>query len=167
MNVWTPAFVGLGSNLADPSRQVEQAIVELGRLPGCRLVSHSRLYISAPMGPDDQPHFINAVAGLLTRLDPDRLLDALQAIEAAHGRSRGGPKWGPRTLDLDIIAMGQIELASSRLTLPHPGAHERNFVLVPLAEIAPACWLPGHGRVADLAEAIGEAGLGRLAKGRV
>ena len=164
MNVWTPAFVGLGSNLGDPARQVEKALGELARLPGCRMVRHSGLYVSAPMGPAGQPDYVNAVAGLLTRLEPDRLLDALQAVEAAHGRTRGQERWGPRTLDLDIIAMGQIELETPRLTLPHPGAHRRNFVLVPLADIAPDYWLPGHGRVGMLAAAAGERGLGRLAK---
>ncbi len=164
MNVWTPAFVGLGSNLADPARQVEKALTELAQLPGCRMVSHSGLYVSAPVGPPGQPDYINAVAGLLTRLEPDRLLDALQAVEAAHGRTRGTTRWGPRTLDLDIIAMGHTVLATPRLTLPHPGAHERNFVLAPLADIAPDYWLPGYGRVAKLARALGDAGLGRLAK---
>ena len=164
MNVWTPAFVGIGSNLADPARQVEKALLELAQLPGCRMVGHSGLYVSVAMGAAGQPDYVNAVAGLLTRLEPDRLLDALQAVEAAHGRVRDGTRWGPRTLDLDIIAMGQLQLATPRLTLPHPGAHRRNFVLAPLADIAPHYWLPGRGRVSTLAEAAGEEGIGRLAK---
>ena len=148
---WLPAYVGLGSNLADPEQQVRGALEELGSLPETRLVTHSRLYRSPPMGPVAQTDFINAVAALVTRLPPRVLLAALQGIEDAHGRDRTEIRWGPRTLDLDLLLVADLRLDESPVRLPHPGVHERNFVLYPLAEIAPALMVPGQGRVAQLA----------------
>ncbi|UCE89170.1 MAG: 2-amino-4-hydroxy-6-hydroxymethyldihydropteridine diphosphokinase [Pseudomonadota bacterium] len=146
------AWIGLGSNLQDPVNQVRTALVELDAIPDTHLVRHSRLYRSAPMGPADQPDYINAVAMLETTLSPRGLLDELRAIESRHGRVRGGPRWGPRTLDLDLLLFGERRIAQADLTVPHPGLHVRAFVLYPLVEIAPDLTIPGHGRVRDLAD---------------
>lgn len=140
-----PAYVALGSNLNDPRRQVERAMVALDALPESALRRCSRLYVTPPMGPGDQPDYVNAVACLDTHLSPFEMLDALQAIEQQQGRVRGGERWGPRTLDLDLLLHGDCRMASPRLTLPHPGMHERDFVLYPLAEIAPGLTIPGLG----------------------
>jgi 2-amino-4-hydroxy-6-hydroxymethyldihydropteridine diphosphokinase len=151
--LWQPAYVGLGSNLDDPAAHVRRALDELARIADTRLGAHSRLYRTPPLGPPDQPDYVNAVAALLTLHGPEALLELLNGIEKRHGRDRAGPKWGPRTLDLDLLVYGDRELSTERLVLPHPGAHERCFVLVPLAEIAPDVRIPGHGRVAKLAQA--------------
>mgnify|MGYP005751058203 FL=1 len=156
------AYVGLGSNLDDPRRQVEQALRELAALPDTVLAARSSLYRSAPMGPADQPAYINAVARLDTRLAPEALLDALQAVEAAHGRLRTGERWGPRTLDLDILLYGDARLDSPRLKVPHPGMAERNFVLEPLAELAPELDIPGLGPLRELLARCPMAELERL-----
>jgi 2-amino-4-hydroxy-6-hydroxymethyldihydropteridine diphosphokinase len=150
-SVWHPAYVGLGSNLDDPAQQVRTAFRELADIEATRVVARSRLYRSAPLGPPDQPDYVNAVAGLLTQHAPATLLAALQGIERRHGRDRSGRKWGPRTLDLDLLLYGERELASDGLSIPHPHLHERAFVLVPLAEIAPSVRVPGHARVEQLA----------------
>lgn len=144
------AYVALGSNLGDPRRQVETALEELRDLPRSTLAAHSRLYRSAPMGPSGQPDYVNAVAGLDTELAPEALLRALQAIEAGHGRERGAERWGPRTLDLDVLLYGELQQRTEVLTIPHPGLHERNFVLYPLHEIAPELNVPGRGPLAAL-----------------
>ncbi len=141
------AFVGLGSNLDDPEAQVRRALDELAGLPESVLERTSSLYRTAPMGPPDQPDYVNAVARLATRLAPHRLLSALQAIERAHGRVRG-VHWGPRTLDLDLLLYDALRIADARLTVPHPGIAERSFVLTPLAEIAPDLDIPGVGAAA-------------------
>lgn len=157
-----PAYVGLGSNLDDPARQVRGALEALAGLPRTRLVARSALYRNPPMGPAEQPDFVNAVAGLLTSLPAAELLRALQAIEDAHGRRRDGPRWGPRTLDLDLLIYGSLQVASESLTLPHPGLAQRPFVLRPLLELAPGLRLPGGARIAKLAAAAGDGGLARL-----
>lgn len=149
------ACIGLGSNLDDPVRQVDSALSELADLPLTRLLRHSSLYRSAPMGPADQPDYVNAAALLETALEPLELLDALQAIEAAHGRRRM-LRWGPRTLDLDLLAYGDLSLAHPRLVLPHPGIGERAFVLVPMAEIVPDMMIPGVGALAVAAAAVSD-----------
>jgi 2-amino-4-hydroxy-6-hydroxymethyldihydropteridine diphosphokinase len=159
-DVLVPAYVGLGSNLDDPVRQLRVALAALGALPRTRLIASSALYRNPPMGPPDQPDFVNAVAGLLTTLPALELLHGLQSIEDAQGRRRDGPRWGPRTLDLDLLIYGDAELRSEALTLPHPGLVERPFVLVPLLEVAPGLRLPGGGRIARLATDGG--GLTRL-----
>lgn len=160
-------FVGLGSNLADPHRHVTTALRELADVSATRVIACSSLYRSAPLtGPDvpsDQPAYINAVVQLETALAADALLDALQAIEAAHGRVRGGPRWGPRTLDLDILLYGDQRIETVRLRVPHPGLAERNFVLYPLAEIAPDVDIPGLGPLRGLLARCPPTGLERWA----
>ncbi len=152
---WIPAYIGIGSNLAAPVGQVRRAIAALGGLPGTRLVVASRLYRNPPLDHSDQPEFVNAVAGLLTRLAPPALLAGLLGIEAAQGRRRdAATRWGPRTLDLDLLAYGERTVAEPGLTVPHPGVAGRNFVLLPLNEIAPGLWLPGLGSVAALARGV-------------
>lgn len=156
-----PAYVGLGSNLDDPAGQLAKALDALAALPDTRLVAVSPRYRNPPLGPPDQPDYLNAVAGLLTRLSPRALLAALQGIEDAQGRRRDGQRWGPRTLDLDLLAYGTVRLESDALTLPHPGIGSRPFVLVPLAEVAPGLHLPDGRGVAALAAAVDATGLRR------
>ncbi|MEX0729259.1 MAG: 2-amino-4-hydroxy-6-hydroxymethyldihydropteridine diphosphokinase [Aquisalimonadaceae bacterium] len=143
------AYVGLGSNLGDPAAQFRAARIAMAGLPDTRLRALSPVYRSAPMGPADQPEFLNAVVALDTRLSPLELLDELQSIEAIRGRVRSR-HWGPRTLDLDLLLYGEQLLTHPRLQLPHPGVHQRGFVLYPLADIAPDAHIPGHGLVRDL-----------------
>lgn len=132
----TIAFVGIGSNLDDPRAHVTSALDELDRLPHTRVVRKSSLYRSAPVGYAAQPDFVNAVAQLETGLPAERLLDELQQIEARHGRTRSFAN-APRTLDLDLLLFGDLELRTQALTVPHPRMHQRAFVLEPLLEIAP------------------------------
>jgi 2-amino-4-hydroxy-6-hydroxymethyldihydropteridine diphosphokinase len=146
---WRPAYVALGSNLNQPRRQVGDAFERLAALPDTRLELRSRIYLTRPMGPQDQPDFVNAVAGMLTRLDARGLLGALLEIERAMGRDRQ-ERWGPRVIDLDLLWMHGAVIDEPGLMLPHPGVSERNFVLYPLSDIAPTLVIPGHGRVADL-----------------
>lgn len=135
------AWIGLGSNLEDPLAQVSTALQELRLLPDTTLAARSSLYRSDPVGPPGQPDYINAVAALDTRLEPEALLDALQAIEQMHQRVRK-IHWGPRTLDLDLLLYGDQVISTPRLTVPHAYMTERNFVLWPLAELAPELILP-------------------------
>lgn len=155
------AAVGLGSNLGDPAAQVARALEALSALPHSRLLARSSLYRNPPMGPQDQPDYVNAAALLETRLSPAAMLDALQAIERAHGRERG-LRWGPRTLDLDLLLWGEATICDARLQVPHPGLHERDFVLYPLAEIDPTLVVPGRGTVGELAQAFRPDGLVRI-----
>ncbi|WP_193222167.1 2-amino-4-hydroxy-6-hydroxymethyldihydropteridine diphosphokinase [Alkalilimnicola sp. S0819] len=157
-------FIGLGSNLAEPARQVRDALRDLGALPDTRLVRQSSLYASPPMGPPDQPDYINAVAELRTELAPLALLAQLQGLERRSGRERV-VRWGPRTLDLDILLWGERKLALEGLTVPHPGVHERAFVLYPLAEIAPGLSVPGRGELGALLAQCERGGLRRLEPG--
>lgn len=159
MRRWRPAYVALGSNLADPAAQVAAALGSLRGIPGTRLIARSRLWASRPLGPQDQPDFVNAVAGLLTQLDARELLGELQALERAMGRTGPVVRWGPRSIDLDLLAMGSDELSEPALRLPHPGVHERDFVLYPLAELAPELWIPGRGRVEALARRVANRGI--------
>jgi 2-amino-4-hydroxy-6-hydroxymethyldihydropteridine diphosphokinase len=147
-------YIGLGSNLADPRVQVEHALGALGNLPHTSLLRRSRLYRSAPWGRADQPEFINAVAQVQTELGARALLDALLALERHAGRERNATRWGPRVLDLDILVYGEQLIDEPGLHVPHPHLHERAFVLLPLAEIAPDLSIPGRGRVAQLARQI-------------
>jgi 2-amino-4-hydroxy-6-hydroxymethyldihydropteridine diphosphokinase len=144
------AYIGLGSNLDDPERQLRRALEALAQLPQTHLAGCSRFYRSVPLGPQDQPDYMNAVAALDTTLEAEALLDALQAIETAQGRVRGPERWGPRTLDLDLLLYGSAILATPRLSVPHPGLAERGFVLYPLAELAPDLVLPDGRTLADL-----------------
>ena len=158
MNPWRPAYVGLGSNLGQPAVQLREALGRLARLADTRLTVTSRLWASPPLGPPGQPDYVNAVAGLLTRKEPRDLLVELQAIEQAMGRSRPPVRWGPRLIDLDLLAFGGETLDEPGLTLPHPGLHQRDFVLYPLAEVAPQLWIPGKGRVSTLAGEVEDRG---------
>ena len=160
--IWQPAYVGVGSNLADPQRQVEEACARLAQLPRTRRVFVSPLYRSRPFGPVAQPDFVNAVAGLLTQLSSPELLQEMRAVEAAFGRPAERERWGPRILDLDLLAYARERRADATLTLPHPGIVERNFVLYPLADIAPDLDLPGLGRVAELKGRVSSEGISLL-----
>jgi 2-amino-4-hydroxy-6-hydroxymethyldihydropteridine diphosphokinase len=159
MQRWQPAYVGIGSNLQQPHRQVLRAWERLARLPATLAVFRSPLYGSRPFGPVAQPDFVNAVAGLLTRLDAEGLFTALQALERALGRTRGGPRWGPRLIDLDLLVFGRECREGAQLCLPHPGIVERNFVLYPLGDIAPDLDVPGLGRVSELRARLTPEGL--------
>ncbi|MGH8729203.1 MAG: 2-amino-4-hydroxy-6-hydroxymethyldihydropteridine diphosphokinase, partial [Burkholderiales bacterium] len=141
------AYVALGSNIDSPAEQVGKAFRELDEIQGIRVIARSSLYRTAPVGYVDQPDFINAVAKVETALGARKLLDALFAIERAHGRSREFRN-APRTLDLDLLLHGDHVIAEPGLTIPHPRLHERAFVLVPLKEIAPKVNIPGYGEVA-------------------
>jgi 2-amino-4-hydroxy-6-hydroxymethyldihydropteridine diphosphokinase len=159
---WLPAFVGVGSNLDEPARQVERAFDALAKLPATRLVLRSPLYRTPPFGEIPQPAFVNAVAGLLTRLSAEELLDALRATERELGRTPPRERWGPRVIDLDLLVLGRETRATDALKLPHPGIAERDFVLYPLADIAPDLEVPGLGRVASLKERVANRGVERL-----
>ena len=156
------AAVALGSNLEDPAAQVRRAMSDLAGIPHCELVTRSPLYRSLAVGPDGtpvaQPDFCNAAVLLETSLGPRELLEALLDIEAAHGRVRH-QRWTARTLDLDLLVYGAEVLREDGLTVPHPRIAGRNFVLVPLRDIAPALEIPGLGRVSELAAGIATEGL--------
>jgi 2-amino-4-hydroxy-6-hydroxymethyldihydropteridine diphosphokinase len=139
------AFIGLGSNLEDPARQLQRAFADIGQLPGTRLLLRSSPYRSAPVGYTDQPDFVNAVAKIATALSPQELLQALLQIERRHGRERTFRN-APRTLDLDVLLYDDVQLHEHGLTIPHPQMHLRAFVLRPLLEIAPDCCIPGIGQ---------------------
>ena len=143
------AYIGIGSNLEIPVQQVQQALIELDKIRNTRLTQASPLYRSAPLGPPDQPDYINAVAAVTTTLSPDDLLDDLQTIEHKHQRVRT-IRWGPRTLDLDLLLYDSLRQDEPRLTLPHPRMHERIFVLQPLYDIAPELEIPGRGALKTL-----------------
>ncbi len=146
---WRPAYVGLGSNLAGPQVQVRAAAQRLALLACVRVEARSRLYSSHPLGPQDQPCYVNAVVGLLTQLGPQELLGALLEVERAMGRDRR-ERWGARIIDLDLLWMVGRPVDEPGLTVPHPGVSGRNFVIYPLFDIAPTLQIPGHGRVVDL-----------------
>jgi len=143
-------FVGLGSNLADPKKQLQIATRALDKIPATELKTVSSIYVSSPMGPADQADYLNAVAELETALGAEKLLDHLQSIENEMGRTRDGRRWQARVIDLDILLYGKDEIDSDRLLVPHPGMHERAFVLYPLHEIDEEITIPGKGQVAAL-----------------
>lgn len=149
-----PAFVALGSNLDEPVKQVEKGLVHLDAAADLRVVACSGLYASDPMGPENQPAYINAVCEIATTLSPLQLLETLLAIESDRGRKRDTGRWGPRVLDLDLLLFGQRILRTPRLTVPHPGMLERSFVLLPLLEIAPGCIVPGKGAASLYRESV-------------
>ncbi|MEK1904240.1 MAG: 2-amino-4-hydroxy-6-hydroxymethyldihydropteridine diphosphokinase [Pseudomonas sp.] len=155
-------YIGLGSNLAEPLQQLRAALAALAALPGSQLAAVSSFYASDPLGPPDQPRYVNAVAALDTLLPPLELLDALQTIEREQGRVRKAERWGPRTLDLDILLFGQHNLAEERLVVPHYHMHARAFVLYPLAEIAADLLLPDGRPLSELLAACLFEGLERL-----
>jgi len=154
-------FIGLGSNLADPIAQIESAILALNDVDEVTVVSRSSLYSSPPMGPQDQPDYINAVVEVDTTLFAHKLLDALQEIEQQQGRVRER-HWGERTIDLDLLVYGNNTLDDERLNVPHPGIAERAFVLYPLAEIAADLKIPTLGNIEQLLEACPRDGLERM-----
>jgi 2-amino-4-hydroxy-6-hydroxymethyldihydropteridine diphosphokinase len=155
-------YIGLGSNLADPLTQLRSALTALAALPQTSLVAQSSFYASDPLGPADQPRYVNAVAALDTQLSALELLDALQTIELEQGRMRKAERWGPRTLDLDILLFGERQLDEPRLTVPHYHMHARAFVLYPLAEIAPQLRLPDGRALGELLAACPAEGLERI-----
>lgn len=162
LNPGVEAYIGLGSNLDNPVEQLKLARTEIAALAGVTELAFSPLYLSTPVGPQDQPDFINAVMRISTTLSAAELLRQLQAIETAHGRLRL-VRWGARTLDLDILLYGTSIIAEAALAVPHPEMAKRAFVLYPLADIAPADLpVPGLGPLADLLAACPQAGLQRL-----
>lgn len=158
----TVVYIGLGSNLDAPRHQVESAIEELRRMPASDWQGVSPLYRSQPVGPQDQPDYINAVAQLDTRLPPLALLDLLQGIEQAHHRRRDAERWGARTLDLDLLLYGEDIIDSARLTVPHPQMVNRAFVLKPLHDLAPSLVIPGLGAVSELLARVNSDDLEKL-----
>ena len=153
------AYIAIGSNLGDPVTQAKKAIAALKEVPEIQVVAESSLYSSTPMGPQDQPDYINAVVAIDTTLHPLELLDRTQAIELEHGRVRKAERWGPRTLDLDIILYGDLVHNCERLTVPHYGMKVREFVLYPLAEIAPDLILPDQTALQTLLRQVDRNGL--------
>jgi 2-amino-4-hydroxy-6-hydroxymethyldihydropteridine diphosphokinase len=156
---WFPAYVGLGSNLDEPKLQVRVAAAAMATLERTRLITCSALYGSRPLGPVPQPEYCNAVVALLTQLSALQLLHALRALELQQGRAPARARWGPRRIDLDLLIYSNECRSSDELTIPHPGIVQRNFVLYPLAEVAPDLQISGVGRVADLAQRVGSEGL--------
>ena len=147
---WQPVYVGLGSNLDGPVQQIEAAFELLQNIPETRFVARSSLYRSAPFGEVEQPDFVNAAAALLTQLAASDLLAEFQKIERKRGRKRGGPRWGPRILDLDLLLYSDHVIEEPGLSVPHPGIAERNFVLLPLRDLAPDLIIPGLGRLSGI-----------------
>jgi 2-amino-4-hydroxy-6-hydroxymethyldihydropteridine diphosphokinase len=154
----TTAYIALGSNLGDSIRQIREAMEALAQLPGTTLTARSRLYRTPPWGVLEQPPFINAAVQLETSLAAGALLDALLAIERAAGRVRDGERWGPRSLDLDLLHMDGVQMHDERLILPHPRLAERAFVLLPLHDLAPGLLIPGQGRVDELLAVLDQTG---------
>jgi 2-amino-4-hydroxy-6-hydroxymethyldihydropteridine diphosphokinase len=159
--LWRPAYVGIGSNLQSPRERVLEAMERMSALPTTRVELRSHLYRSSPMGPQDQPDFVNAAAGLLTQLGPQDLLHALLGIERSMGRNRE-ERWGPRVIDLDLLWMIDSAVDEPGLTVPHPGVSMRNFVLYPLADIAPTIKIPRVGPVLELKRDVGGDGISIL-----
>jgi 2-amino-4-hydroxy-6-hydroxymethyldihydropteridine diphosphokinase len=144
------AFVGLGANIGSRRATLKRALELLGEEDGIEVVAVSRFRETDPVGLVDQPRFLNAAAALETELPPRKLLDRLLAVERALGRTREGPRYGPRTVDLDLLVYGEERLDEPGLELPHPRLHERRFALEPLADLAPELVVPGRGTVSDL-----------------
>jgi 2-amino-4-hydroxy-6-hydroxymethyldihydropteridine diphosphokinase len=159
--LWRPAYVGIGGNLDSPRERVLEAIERMKALDATRIELRSHLYLTRPMGPQDQPNFVNAAVGLLTQLEPRDLLSGLLGIERSMGRERA-ERWGPRIIDLDLLWMVDSSIDEPGLTLPHPGVSRRNFVLYPLADIAPTIKIPGFGQVLDLKRDAGGEGISLL-----
>lgn len=159
---WLPAYVGVGSNLSDPAAQVRRALEALAGLRSTRLVLCSPLYHTVPFGEVMQPAFVNAAAGLLTQLSPEELLESLRLLERELGREPPRERWGPRVIDLDLLVVGAERRDTDALRLPHPGIADRDFVLHPLADIAPELEVPGAGRVWRLRDRVADRGMRRL-----
>jgi 2-amino-4-hydroxy-6-hydroxymethyldihydropteridine diphosphokinase len=161
MQPWVPAYIGVGSNLGDSRQRVLAAFGALDGLPHTRLLARSRLYRTRPFGPVPQGDFINAAAKLETRLTARELLDGIRRIESQAGRIRD-ERWGPRTLDLDLLLYGNERIDSPELTVPHPGIAERGFVLAPLTDLAPELHVPGAGQVQALLKALPADGIAEI-----
>ncbi|HET9694855.1 MAG TPA: 2-amino-4-hydroxy-6-hydroxymethyldihydropteridine diphosphokinase [Steroidobacteraceae bacterium] len=159
---WVPAYVALGSNLDDPRRQVDRAFDALAELPDTRLVLQSHRYRSRPLGPVAQPDFVNAVAGMLTRLDAPALLQELKSLESRLGRAAPVVRWGPRLIDLDLLVHGTTCVQQESIHVPHPGIAERAFVIAPLCDVSPSLEVPGVGRVSALLRRLDTGGLERI-----
>jgi 2-amino-4-hydroxy-6-hydroxymethyldihydropteridine diphosphokinase len=156
------AFIGLGSNLESPIAQLKSARLAINALDDVKELVFSNLYASSPMGPQDQPDYVNAVMSVATSLSPLDLLHALQAIELEHGRVRGVQRWGARTLDLDVLLYGDQQIDTPELTVPHQGIAERAFVLVPLSDCDADLVIPGKGELSNLLRNCPLTGLLRL-----
>lgn len=156
------AYIGLGSNLSDPRAQVINAAKAIGNIVESNVITLSSLYLSKPMGPQDQDDYINAVIAIETSLSALELLDALQSIENSAGRVRKDNRWGARVLDCDILLYGSESIENERLTIPHYGMKLREFVLLPLAEIAPSLHLPDGSSISELASEISNNGIVKL-----
>ena len=159
---WKPVYVGLGSNLDNPVKQVESALGKLAAIPRTRLIRQSSLWRSEPFGGVEQPEFVNAAASLLTSLEPLGLLLELQRIENESGRNRDEVRWGPRILDLDLLVYAGQTIDLPELQVPHPGIAERNFVLLPLKEIAPLISIPGLGLLRNISTEACATGISRI-----
>lgn len=159
---WQPAYIALGSNLDEPREQVARGFEHLATLPKTQLIARSPLYRSVPLGPVEQGDFVNAVAAVLTQLEPLELLRALKQLESKLGREQPVVRWGPRLIDLDLVVYADRRIESPELTIPHSGITQRNFVLYPLRDLAPDLAVPGHGVVRTLASLVSSAGLRRL-----
>lgn len=146
----TRVYLALGSNLANPLHQVQSALDALAVIPQTRLIATSSFYRTPPYGPANQPDYLNAAVALETTLSPEGLLDNTQRIELEQGRVRQNHRWGPRTLDIDIMLFGNLTLSSSRLTIPHYDISNRAFMLVPLVEIAPTLHFPDGTSAAEM-----------------
>ncbi len=155
-------YIGLGSNLAEPIEQLSAAIKALAKVPSVHNISLSSFYKSRPMGPQDQPDYVNAVVRFDCDLAPIELLDQLQKIEQEQGRVRKKEQWGPRTLDLDILLYSQQQVDLPRLMIPHYGMKEREFVLYPLHELAPSLTLPDGTPLAELIKTVPLNGLQKI-----
>ena len=158
----TLVYIGLGANLAEPVQQLERAVAALQNVPSSTLVKVSGFYSSKPMGPQDQPDYVNAVAALATSLPAEDLLTQLQRIELEQGRQRKDERWGARTLDLDILLFGDEMIQTERLTVPHYGMKVREFVLYPLAELDSELVLPDGTVLNELLQTVPLNGLSRL-----
>ena len=152
-------YIALGSNLAQPLQQVNTALEALEHIPRTRLIACSPLYRTKPLGPQNQPDYLNAVVALDTQLPPEQLLDHTQAIERNQGRVRKDERWGPRTLDLDMMLYGDLVIDTERLTVPHYGLKQREFMLYPLADIAPDLVFPDGETLAECLQRVPKNGM--------
>jgi len=157
----TRVYLAIGSNLASPLEQVNAALAALAELPESQLVAVSDFYRTPPLGPQDQPDYLNAAVALETTLAPEALLDHTQRIELQQGRERKAHRWGPRTLDLDIMLFGEMQIDTPRLTVPHYDMKNRAFMLLPLAQIAPDLRFPDGDKLSDLLANLDPSGISR------
>lgn len=157
----TRVYIAIGSNLASPLEQVNAALAALAQIPESRIVAVSPFYRTPPLGPQDQPDYLNAAVALETTLAPETLLDHTQRIELQQGRERKAHRWGPRTLDLDIMLYGDRQIATPRLTVPHYDMKNRAFMLLPLAQIAPDLRFPDGDTLSDILAKLDRSGISR------